>query len=85
MTTDEKIDALTQTVSEMQTQMNKIIEAIDSRMQSDDNEKSITVDGQSMSLAEYETYIRKLELDNRLREAKRLEKLAELAERYENG
>ena len=45
----------------------------------------MVMDGTPMSLAEYENRIRKLELDNRLREARRLERLAEIAEGAMDG
>ena len=80
MDNDERIAALTEAVGELGAQMKMILDLIGSRAVSEEDGNAVVMDGTPMSLAEYENRIRKLELDNRLREARRLERLAEIAE-----
>ena len=80
MDNDERIVALTEAVGELGVQMKMILDLIGSRAVSEEDGNAVVMDGTPMSLAEYENRIRKLELDNRLREARRLERLAEIAE-----
>ena len=85
MDNDERIAALTEAVGELGAQMKMILELIGSRAVSEEDGNAVVMDGTPMSLAEYENRIRKLELDNRLREARRLERLAEIAEGAMDG
>ena len=85
MDNDERIAALTEAVGELGAQMKMILDLIGSRAVSEEDGNAVVMDGTSMSLAEYENRIRKLELDNRLREARRLEHLAEIAEGAMDG
>ena len=85
MDNDERIAALTEAVGELGAQMKMILDVIGSRAVSEDDGNAVVMDGTPMSLAEYENRIRKLELDNRLREARRLERLAEIAEGAMDG
>lgn len=85
MDNDERIAALTEAVGELGAQMKMILDLIGSRAVSEEDGNAVVMDGTPMSLAEYENYIRKLELDNRLREARRLERLAEIAEGAMDG
>ncbi len=85
MDNDERIVALTEAVGELGAQMKMILDLIGSRAVSEEDGNAVVMDGTPMSLAEYENYIRKLELDNRLREARRLERLAEIAEGAMDG
>ena len=80
MNSDEKIEALTAAVEKLGAQMKDILDIIGTRAVYEESDTSVDVEGTTMTLAEYEVYIRKLELDNRYREAKRLENLAKLAE-----
>ena len=80
MDNDERIAALTEAVGELGAQMKMILDLIGSRAVSEEDGNAVVMDGTPMSLAEYENRIRRLELDNRLREARRLERLAEIAE-----
>ena len=80
MDNDERIAALTEAVGELGVQMKMILDLIGSRAVSEEDGNAVVMDGTPMSLAEYENRIRRLELDNRLREARRLERLAEIAE-----
>ena len=85
MDNDERIAALTEAVGELGAQMKMILDLIGSRAVSEEDGNAVVMDGTPMSLAEYENRIRKLELDNRLREARRLERLAEIAEGAMDG
>ena len=85
MDNDERIAALTEAVGELGAQMKMILDLIGSRAVSEENGNAVVMDGTPMSLAEYENRIRRLELDNRLREARRLERLAEIAEGAMDG
>ena len=85
MDNDERIAALTEAVGELGAQMKMILDLIGSRAVSEEDGNAMVMDGTPMSLAEYENRIRRLELDNRLREAKRLERLAEIAEGAMDG
>lgn len=85
MDNDERIAALTEAVGELGAQMKMILDLIGSRAVSEEDGNAVVMDGTPMSLAEYENHIRKLELDNRLREARRLERLAEIAEGAMDG
>ena len=85
MDNDERIAALTEAVGELGAQMKMILDLIGSRAVSEEDGNAVVMDGTPMSLAEYETRIRRLELDNRLREARRLERLAEIAEGAMDG
>ena len=85
MDNDERIAALTEAVGELGAQMKMILDLIGSRAVSEEDGNAVVMDGTSMSLAEYENRIRRLELDNRLREARRLERLAEIAEGAMDG
>ena len=85
MDNDERIAALTEAVGELGVQMKMILDLIGSRAVSEEDGNAVVMDGTPMSLAEYENRIRKLELDNRLREARRLERLAEIAEGAMDG
>ena len=80
MNSDEKIEALAVAVEKLGAQMKDIVDMIGTRAVYEEEAASVDVEGTTMTLAEYEVYIRKLELDNRYREAKRLENLAKLAE-----
>lgn len=80
MNSDEKIEALTVAVEKLGAQMKDIVDMIGTKAVYEEEAASVDVGGTTMTLAEYEVYIRKLELDNRYREAKRLENLAKLAE-----
>ena len=80
MNSDEKIEALAVAVEKLGAQMKDIVDMIGTRAVYEEEATSVDVEGTTMTLAEYEVYIRKLELDNRYREAKRLENLAKLAE-----
>lgn len=80
MNSDERIEALTTAVEKLGAQMKDIVDMIGTRAVYEEEATSVDVEGTTMTLAEYEVYIRKLELDNRYREAKRLENLAKLAE-----
>ena len=81
MDNDERIAA----VGELGAQMKMILDLIGSRAVSEEDGNAVVMDGTPMSLAEYENRIRRLELDNRLREARRLERLAEIAEGAMDG
>lgn len=85
MDNDERIAALTEAVGELGAQMKMILDLIGSRAVSEEDDNAVVMDGTPMSLAEYENRIRRLELDNRLREARRLERLAEIAEGAMDG
>ena len=85
MDNDERIAALTEAVGELGAQMKMILDLIGSRAVSEEDGNAVIMDGTPMSLAEYENRIRRLELDNRLREARRLERLAEIAEGAMDG
>ena len=85
MDNDERIAALTEAVGELGAQMKMILDLIGSRAVSEEDGNAVVMDGTPMSLAEYENRIRRLELDNRLREARRLERLAEIAEGARDG
>ena len=85
MDNDERIAALTEAVGELGAQMKMILDLIGSRAVSEEDGNAVVMDGTPMSLAEYENRIRRLELDNRLREARRLERLAEIAEGAMDG
>lgn len=85
MDNDERIVALTEAVGELGVQMKMILDLIGSRAVSEEDGNAVVMDGTPMSLAEYENRIRRLELDNRLREARRLERLAEIAEGAMDG
>ena len=85
MDNDERIAALTEAVGELGAQMKMILDLIGSRAVSEEDGNAVVMDGTPMSLAEYENRIRKLELDNRLREARRLERLADIAEGAMDG
>ena len=85
MDNDERIVALTEAVGELGAQMKMILDLIGSRAVSEEDGNAVVMDGTPMSLAEYENRIRRLELDNRLREARRLERLAEIAEGAMDG
>lgn len=85
MDNDERIAALTEAVGELGAQMKMILDLIGSRAVSEEDGNAVVMDGTLMSLAEYENRIRRLELDNRLREARRLERLAEIAEGAMDG
>ena len=85
MDNDERIAALTEAVGELGAQMKMILDLIGSRAVSEEDGNAVVMDGTPMSLAEYENRIRRLELDNRLREARRLERLAESAEGAMDG
>ena len=85
MDNDERIAALTEAVGELGAQMKIILDLIGSRAVSEEDGNAVVMDGTPMSLAEYENRIRRLELDNRLREARRLERLAEIAEGAMDG
>lgn len=85
MDNDERIAALTEAVGELGAQMKMILDLIGSRAVSEEDGNAVVMDGTPMSLAEYENRIRRLELDNRLREARRLERLAEIAEEAMDG
>lgn len=85
MDNDERIAALTEAVGELGAQMKMILDLIGSRAVSEEDGNAVVIDGTPMSLAEYENRIRRLELDNRLREARRLERLAEIAEGAMDG
>lgn len=80
MNSDERIEALAVAVEKLGAQMKDILDIIGTRAVYEESDTSVDVEGTTMTLAEYEVYIRKLELDNRYREAKRLENLAKLAE-----
>lgn len=80
MNSDEKIEALAVAVEKLGAQMKDIVNMIGTRAAYEEEATSVDVEGTTMTLAEYEVYIRKLELDNRYREAKRLGNLAKLAE-----
>lgn len=80
MNSDERIEALTTAVEKLGAQMKDILDIIGTRAVYEESDTSVNVEGTTMTLAEYEVYIRKLELDNRYREAKRLENLAKLTE-----
>ena len=79
MNNDEKIETLTATVEKLEAQMQSLLDIVGTRAHYEESSTSIDVEGTTMTLAEYEIYIRKLELDNRYREAKRLEQLANIA------
>lgn len=85
MDNDERIAALTEAVGELGAQMKMILDLIGSRAVSEEDGNAVVMDGTPMSLAEYENRIRRLELDNRLKEARRLERLAEIAEGAMDG
>ena len=85
MDNDERIAALTEAVGELGAQMKMILDLIGSRAVSEEDGNAVVMDGTPMSLAEYENRIRRMELDNRLREARRLERLAEIAEGAMDG
>ena len=85
MDNDERIAALTEAVGELGAQMKMILDLRGSRAVSEEDGNAVVMDGTPMSLAEYENRIRRLELDNRLREARRLERLAEIAEGAMDG
>lgn len=85
MDNDERIAALTEAVGELGAQMKMVLDLIGSRAVSEEDGNAVVMDGTPMSLAEYENRIRRLELDNRLREARRLERLAEIAEGAMDG
>lgn len=80
MNSDEKIEALTVAVEKLGAQVKDILDIISTRAIYEESDTSVDVEGTTMTLAEYEIYIRKLELDKRYRDVKRFERLAETAE-----
>ena len=80
MNSDEKIEALTVAVEKLGAQVKDILDIISTRAIYEENDTSVDVEGTTMTLAEYEVYIRKLELDKRYREAKGFERPMETAE-----
>ena len=74
MEIEEKLNSLTETVEKIAEQVASIMNIIDSRAIYEEESHTVDVDGVTMTLAEYDEYIRKLELDNRLQEAKRLKR-----------
>lgn len=80
MNSDEKVEALTVAVEKLGAQVKDILDIISTRAIYEESDTSVDVEGTTMTLAEYEIYIRKLELDKRYRDVKRFERLAETAE-----